>query len=239
MKKGLLSFAAFVALSSFGMAGGDIAPVEPVVAPVVHDDGEDYWYVGAGLIYNRVYSTDSGWFDDGVATQDETEGLVGIIGYEYNRYIAIEGRLTSSFWERDYADITTWSIFLKPQYQFRDDDEIGKSDDGFFTVYGLIGFGNSYVEGSSGDNDLSAHPDVIGKEIMDETGFQWGIGVSYTFEKEPDEKHTGYRDSWSVFIDYTVTAKDASINSTLYDYDPNIYHELSSDGVTIGVIYKF
>ena len=236
MKKSLFSLCAVALLGHVAMAGGDIAPVVPVVA---EEEVQDYFYAGGGLVYNRVYSVDSGWFDDGIATQDETLGLTGIIGYEYNRYIAIEGRVSKSMWERDYADVTTWSIFLKPQYQFRDDDEIGRTDDGFWTVYALLGFGNSNVEGSSGDNEYGAHPGVIGQEIMDETGFQWGVGLSYTFIDKPDDKHRFYRDSWSIFIDYTMTANDASIHSTLYEYDSNVYNELSTDGVTVGVTYKF
>jgi len=236
MKQGLLSLGALVVLSSFSVAGGDIAPVVPVV---VEQEKQDYWYVGGGVVYNRVYSIENEWFDDTTLTQDETGGLVGIVGYEYNRYIAVEGRITKSFWERDYADVTTWSLFLKPQYQFRDEDEIGKTDEGYFTVYGLIGFGNSYVEGSSGDNDHSAWPEDIGKEIMDETGFQWGFGMSYTFIKKPDDRYTDYRDSWSIFIDYTLTADDASIHSRLYNYDPEYYDELSTDGITVGLTYKF
>ena len=237
MKKILLSVMVASMLSSVAMAGGDIVPVP--VPVVVEKEKQDYFYVGAGAVYNRVYSVDSGWFDDGIATQDEIGGLVGIVGYEYNEYIAIEGRISGSFWERDYADLTTWSIFLKPQYQFRDEEERGKNDDGFFTIYGLIGFGNSYVEGSSGDNEYGAHPNMIGKEILDKTGFQWGIGLSYTFVKEPDENHPSYRDSWSIFIDYTMTANDASIHSTLYDYDSTVYDKLSTDGLTVGLIYKF
>ena len=233
MKRIVLSLGALMALSSFGVAGGDIAPA-PVV---VQEEQQDYWYVGAGFVYNRVYSIDSGWFDNGVPTQDETLGLTGIVGYEYNKYIGIEGRISKSFWERDYADVTTWSIFLKPQYRFQEDDiNSDKYDDAYFSVYGLIGFGNSYVEGSSGDNKYGAWPDTIGKEIMNETGFQWGLGVSYTFV---DMEYGKRIDTWSIFIDYTMTANDADINSRLYDYDSNYYHKLSTDGLTVGVTYTF
>ena len=238
MRKGLLSLSVWVALSSFGVAGGDLAEVEPLVpvAPLDVTQDQDHWYVGAGLIYNRTYANDSGWFDDKVLTQDETGGLAGIIGYEYNRYIAVEGRISKSFLERNYADVTIWSIFLKPQYQFRDD---AQTEDGFFTVYGLIGFGNTYVEGCSGDNKPAAWPDDVGKEIMNETGFQWGMGLSYTFIEKPNENHPDYKDTWSIFVDYVVLAKDASINSRLYDYDKTYYKELNTDGITAGVTYKF
>ena len=221
-------------ITTLSFAGGDIVP-----APVVQEK-QDYWYLGAGIVYNRVYSTDSGWFDDSPLTQDELGGLTGIIGYEYNQYLAIEGRISKTFWKRDYADLTTYSIFLKPQYQFRDNEESGTTNNSFFSIYGLLGFGNAKVEGSSGDSGhIGAHPNVVGREIMNETGFQWGVGMSYTFVTEANEQHTRYRDSWSIFVDYTMTANDGSIHSTLYSYDPKVYNKLSTDGLTVGVLYKF
>ena len=238
MKK--ILFSALV-MSGVLIAGGDIAaPVVAPVVPAVDEDNSD-WYVGAGLVYGRTYSIDSGWWDDNVQTQDETLGLVGIIGYNYNEYIGIEGRYSKTMWERDYADVTTWSIFLKPQYRFQENDRNkDEYDDGYFTVYGLIGFGNSKVEGSSGDNDFSAWPSDIGREIMDETGFQWGFGASYTFV---DIDNGVRKNTWSVFVDYTMTANDASIHSRLYDYgdgrDSTYYDKLSTDGLTVGLIYTF
>jgi len=232
--------------SGVAVAGGDILPQEPVVsAPVITEKNRDEsYYVGLGLVYNRIYSIDSGWWNDNPLTQDETGGLTGIIGYNYNEYIGVEGRFSKSMWERDYGDITTWSIFLKPQYRFWERDKNSDNyDDGYFTVYGLIGFGNSNVEGTKGDNSrTSAWPEAIGNDILDETGFQWGIGVSYTFVEieEGNRKNT-----WSIFLDYTSTAKDADINSRLYRYldtendDSRVYDELSTDGLTIGVTYTF
>jgi putative two-component system response regulator len=211
--------------------------VPPVAVPVTEKKESGHFYAGAGIVYNRVYSTGSGWFDDSVLTQDQTAGLTGIIGYEYNEYIGIEGRVSSAFWERDYSDATIWSIFLKPQYRFWENDRASDAyNDAYFTLYGLIGFGNSYVEGSSGDNYYSAWPDTIGKEIMSETGFQWGIGISYTFVEVDNGER---KNTWSIFVDYTMTADDASINSRLYSYDPAYYDKLSTDGLTVGVLYTF
>jgi len=227
MKRIIFSVGAIMAICSTGFAGGDIAAtkdVEPaVVVPVVTPEEEaGSFYVGAGMVYNRTYSTDSAWFDNAL-TQDETLGLTGILGYNFNQYMAVEGRISKSFWERDYADITTYSIFLKPQYPITED----------ISVYGLLGFGKSYVEGSEGDSShYSAWPNKIGKEIMDETGFQWGFGLNYAFTKH-----------LSLFADYTSTAKDAKISSRLYDYngvaDNTTYTELSTDGITVGLTYNF
>ncbi|BAF72801.1 outer membrane beta-barrel protein [Sulfurovum sp. NBC37-1] len=176
------------------------------------------FYVGAGTIYNRTYSVDSGWFDDGIATQDETGGISLIAGYQFNDYLALETRITTTFYERNYADLTAYSMFLKPQYPVTDT----------FSVYGLLGFGKVKVEGSKGDSFPGAHTDMIGKTILDDTQFQWGIGVSYNVT-----------DNFSIFADYTSLANDADIDSTLYSYDPAVYHKLSVDGVTVGLLYSF
>ena len=237
MKRSLLVLGAFTAMNGTLMAGGDLGKtVEPVVpvVPVVSEDDHSGFYLGGAAIYNRTYGLDSGWFDDSTRTQDETWGLTGIIGYDINEYLAVEGRYTKTMGERDYADVTIWSIFLKPQYRFQSEDKT--VDDGYFTVYGLIGFGNNNVEGSSGDNTYSAHPAWIGRDIMDETGFQWGVGASYTFV---DIDNGVRKDTWTIFVDYTMTANDADINAPLYNYDPNTYNELSTDGVSVGVIYHF
>ena len=217
MKRIVLSAAAVLAMSSFAVGGGDIAPAVAVVPiPVVSEEDNSNFYVGLGAVYNRTYSTDSGWTNDTVKTQDETAGFTGVVGYNFNEYIAVEGRISKTFFEEDYADVTTYSLFLKPQYLATED----------FTVYGLLGFGNATVQGAMGNTP--GHPENDGKDILDETAFQWGFGVSYDATE-----------SFSVFVDYTLLANDADINSKLYGYDNNTYTELSVDGITVGVIYHF
>jgi len=229
MKKIVVLIWAIVAMSSFGVAGGETGKeIVPVVVPFVEVEEveEKDWYVGIGVVYNRVYSTDSEWFNDQIPTQDETGGFTGILGYNFNEYIAVEGRISKTFWDRDYSDATTYSLFLKPQYPVTED----------FTVYGLIGFGGANVEGSDGDNDYQAWPDMIGEDILDHTGFQWGFGLSYAITED-----------FSLFADYTSAADDADKDpSTLYCYqlgncvdDDKLYDKLSVDGLTVGLLYYF
>jgi opacity protein-like surface antigen len=229
------------AISNLAFAGGDFVSVSvPAPVPILVSEVDDSgFYAGAGVTYNRVYSTNSAWFDKSTLTQDQTGGLTGIIGYDFNNYLAIEGRITKSLWERDYSDSTIYSLFLKPQYRFRDAEK-GDDAESYFSVYALLGFGNTNVEGFSGDHDLAAWSEDIGKEMMNETSFQWGIGASYTFKDKIDEKPYTYKDSWTIFIDYTSSAKNASIPPTkLYNYDSNYYDELSVDGMTAGIIFNF
>jgi len=217
MKKIVLSVCTIVVMSSFSFAGGNGKQVSlPVPLPIPLLVENSSFYVGLGLVYNRTYSTDSAWFDAGKSTQDETGGFSGIVGYEFNENIAVEGRISQSFFKESYADVLTYSIFLKPQYPLTEK----------FTVYGLLGFGVVNVEGTNGNSP--AHADVIGEEIMNDSSFQWGFGASYLMTEH-----------FSIFADYTSLMNDADISSTLYGYDDTIYTELSTDGLTVGVTYQF
>ncbi len=227
MKRVVLSMAAMMTMSSFAIAGGDIVPVP---APVVQD--EDYFYGGIALVYHTTYSTDQKWFDNSTLTQDETGGFMGIVGYNYNQYLAIEGRIHGSFFDEDYSETFGWSVFVKPQYQFLD-EENGYNED-YFTIYGLLGFGGVKVDGY--DGDTPAHPEDFGRTILDETGFQWGLGLSYTFVDEDDADRSG---DWSIFVEYNNLMSDEDINSRLYGYDPKYYTELSQETINVGLTYRF
>jgi len=229
MKKILLSIAALTAINGFAMAGGDIVPV----AQEIDDTG---WYAGVGIAYDNVYSDTQRWFNDATDTQDELGSPVGIIGYDFNEYIGVEGRIGKSFFKEDYADLTRYSLFLKPHYRFRDRNDLS-DDSGYFSVYGLLGFGYVKVKGENGN--IPAHPDVIGKTILSDTSFQWGLGLSYTFVDRPKDDRYALKDTWTVFLDYVMYDHNAHIDSTLYSYDPKVHHKLSVDGLTLGVLYRF
>ena len=234
MKKIVLSAVAIAAMSSSLIAGGSIAPVQPVVVPVVapeHDTSG--WYAGGALYYNNVYADDYGWFDESQNTQDEIAGLTGIVGYNYNEYLAFEARASKSLFQEDYADEYHFSFFAKPQYRFRDANNY---EDDYFTIYGLIGFGYVNVEGT--DGDTPGAPEIVGKTLVDDWQFQYGIGLSYTFV---DTDHPGNdAGDWSIFVEYTMYMDDESMSSTrLYDYNPNYYDELSMNGLSVGLTYQF
>ena len=139
---------AAAAASTMVMAGGAIAPVE-VVAPVIDDSG---FYVGAGYSY---IDTDL-VFGDFIADDGFNAGTI-LAGYNFNKYVALEGRYTFSAdvdfdGAETYADISSdvWGIYVKPQYPVTEN----------FKVYGLLGYGET--------------------EVLDDTGsFQYGLGGSY------------------------------------------------------------
>lgn len=158
MKKIVLSVWAVAAMSSLGFAGGDMKDVEPAIEPVVEvAEAEKNFYVGLGI---SALSTREGSLDffSVEIGQDRTGTLSFMAGYEFNPYVAVEGRYSTYIAEEDILNSDTWGIYLKPQYPVNED----------FKVYALLGFGGMSADGVNG-----ADIDV------DDTGFQWGLGASY------------------------------------------------------------
>ncbi|MEA3418050.1 MAG: porin family protein [Campylobacterota bacterium] len=189
MKKITLSLVSALVLSSMSFAGGDISPVEePVVTvPVAVEDASGF-YLGAGLaaVFMRGSSVDFDWggieWENGVPSgADRVGAFVLLAGYDFNQYVAVEGRYTKSFTEEgdDPTKMDAWSLFVKPQYTF---------DESNFKIYALLGFGGVTMEGR-----LPGFPTDV-----DDTGFQWGLGAAYSLRGE----------AVSIFIDYTVLAND-------------------------------
>lgn len=156
MKKVLLPLVAMVTMSSFGFAGGDIEPVEAL--PVVEGEVSPF-YVGLGL--SSVSTGDShlslGFFDDQLGEEDTGDVLL-MAGYEFNQYVAIEGRYMTSVWGENELTRDSWGVYVKPQYPATE----------AFTIYALLGYGGLNVE-TKGRTFGS----------LDDTGFQWGVGASY------------------------------------------------------------
>ncbi len=227
-----LSLASAILLCSMSFAEGDVATATPEV-------DQTYWYAGGAGIYYRTYSIDKGWFDNGVATQDEIAGLTAIVGYNYNEYIAIEGRISGTIWEESYSDSINYGIYIKPYYSFNKDRTVEEEEDGFFSVYALLGFGIVKINGV--DGEPPAHQEDFGKTILDDGGFQWGFGLSYTFvDRDDDESFEELHDGdITIYVEYLNLMNDGDINSRLYGYDPEYYSKLSQDSISVGITYRF
>ena len=156
MKKITLSALAVVALTSFGVAGGDI---EPVAEPIVVEESISSFYLGLAVadLSAREASASLNFFSEETG-QDRMWNVTFLAGYDFNQYIGVEGRYTTSFTDEDVVDMDGWSLFVKPQYPVTDE----------FTIYALLGFGGVTLDGANG------------RAIdIDDTGFQWGLGASY------------------------------------------------------------
>jgi len=203
MKKITLSLVSVIALSSISFAGGDIAPV-----PVVLEEAAAPYYVGIALANTSTRGSEIGLnFFDEKAGQDRLLNITFNAGYEFNEYIAVEGRYTTDIAQQDSVDdMNGWSLFLKPQYPVSQD----------FTVYALLGFGGVTLEGNRNYYPVD----------VDDSGFQWGLGVSYSLQS-----YTGY--GISIFADYTSLAND--MDGVYGDYDLGA----DVDALTVGLNYQF
>jgi opacity protein-like surface antigen len=207
MKKAVLVIGYVAAMGSLVFAGGDMTTtkeVEPaVVLPVAIEEpaAENGWYAGLGLsaVSTREANV-SVEFTGGKTGQDRLGNITLLAGYNFNAYLAAEGRYTTSISYEDNVEMSGWSLFLKPQYPVTEE----------FAVYALLGFGGVTLDGVDG-----ANIDV------DETGFQWGIGMNYLIMEHV-----------SLFTDYTFLGNDMD----------GIYNGASKadvDAITVGMTYDF
>ena len=202
MKKITLSVVSILALSGLAFAGGDIAPVEPVVeTPMVVEKSP--LYLGLGFGQAKVNNDD---------TSEEFKSTTMLLqaGYQYNEYIALEGRYTFGL-NMDYSpgstvsqssdyngDFSSWGLYVKPMYPIGD-----------FSLYALFGYGGLMLDELAGGDAY-------------ESGFQWGVGADYAIN-----------DNISVFLDYVYLYDD-----TGFDYRARL-DDVNSDTWTFGLSYKF
>lgn len=202
MKKTTLSLVSILALSGLAFGGGDIAPVEPVVETAVVMEDNSAFYLGLGIGDAAVDFDFYG--EDFSATT-----LMLQAGYQYNEYIAVEGRYTFGF-STDYntgtnpnataydGDFSSWGLYVKPMYPIGD-----------FSLYALLGYGGVMLDELNGGDAY-------------ESGFQWGLGAQYAFS-----------DNISAFVDYVALYDD-----TGFDYVAQL-ENVDSDTWTVGLTYKF
>ena len=239
MKKITSSIVAALAMSTFAYSGGDIAPVQPAVEvpEVVSTPGSFYLGIAYAYMNSDVDATGTATFtpdgsttapqvaDTTTSAEADWNAIMLQAGYQFNPYLAIEGRYWTNvgtgdgdFTETvgtqtgsgsgDADDIDAWGIYVKPTLP------VGES----FNIYALLGYGN------------------VSTAALDDSGFQWGAGASYSIS-----------DNLSLFVDY-VSLYDDSYNDTYsivtttpvagtVVYDDNIDQSVYS--VNFGVTYKF
>ncbi len=202
MKKSVLSLVSILALSGLVYAGGDIQVVEEsVIIPAAVNNST--FYVGVG-IGNAVLNNDT------TSEEFSSTTLMLQAGYQYNTYVALEGRYTFGF-STDYdqgttngmiggydGDISNWGIYAKPMYPIGD-----------FSIYALLGYGGVMLSELNGGDAY-------------ESGFQWGLGASYAVSE-----------NISVFADYVSLYDDTGFDYSAQD------DEIDSDTWTFGMSYKF
>jgi len=157
MKK--ILFSATVIFSVLNAGGyvepAPVTPITPVQQPVVSSG----FYIGGALslMSARESNADLDFFDSEIG-QDRLGNIMLLAGYNFNDYIAVEGRVTTSVSQKDVTKVTAFSLFVKPQYPVTSE----------INIYALLGFGHVKLDNYNGSNvDVS------------DSGFQWGLGASY------------------------------------------------------------
>ena len=183
MKKIVLSVWAVAAMSSLGFAGGDFAPVEPVIETPMVEESTGSFYAGLGYSYMNL--------DPDNNSEADGDAVLLLAGYNFNQYIGVEGRYSGL---TDCLENT--AIYLKPMYPM-----------GGITLYGLLGYGQvDYDHGVSLSESgfqwgLGASYEVVENigvfvdytNLYDDTGFDGAlpnqdvladsinVGFTYTF----------------------------------------------------------
>jgi len=217
MKKFNLSLVAVLAMSTFAIAGGDIAPVEEpvvVVPEVIESISTGGFYLGAayGLLGADYTETYPGGIQNNIESDDDFSQFMLQAGYKFNDYVAVEGRywigMDDNTWSglaHGYtadSEIDTWGIYVKPMYPVTES----------FDVYALLGYADS--DFTVGNWSMPAFD-----------GFSWGVGADYSFTE-----------SLSVFVDY-VSLYDDDFTSTHDGYANNA--NVVIDSWNFGVTYQF
>ena len=132
-------------------------------------------------------------------------------GYQANDYFALEVRYSTTFGDLDgedfdgstgdiEGDMSNIAIYAKPMYKINE-----------LSLYGLIGYGMVTL----GDDYFS--------DTDSESGFQWGLGTSYSIKSNID-----------ISIDYTKLYDDAGGFGNSEEGN-----NIDIDSLTFGVNYKF
>ena len=207
----MLSIVSVLALSGVSFAGGNIMMVEEPIAvvPVVVD--ESSFYVGLGFSSMRLNN-------DLTDEEFSANAMMLQAGYQYNRYLAIEGRYTFHVGDVEYehgttinpdysdypTDFENVAVYLKPMYPIDD-----------FSVYALLGYGEVGLTNIPlGGAGISAD--------RAEGGFQWGLGAGYNVNE-----------SIAVFVDYVRMYDDIGFDKRAQSAD------IVADAWTFGISYKF
>jgi opacity protein-like surface antigen len=221
MKKIIFSTVALLLLGSSSFAGGDINNVDvPTKEPVSEIDSSAF-YVGLGYSYlwsNRTATINLPSSPNyGIIARDmdsTAHNLLLQIGYQYNRYLSVEGRYTVSVTDHTLTDnlkngykedvdidISNLAIYLKPMYPIGD-----------VSVYALLGYGKT-----SRDHNVAHH-------TWEGNSFQWGAGVQYTIT-----------DNFILFADFTEWYNKNN------EQNPLVPRLIDTDFTTlnIGLSYKF
>ena len=167
----LILLATSVVVSTSGYAEGSFFPLS---------DESSHFYAALGFS-SGMYSDCTG---DKCEVEDTTYGVIARAGYNFNKYVGIEGRIIATLDGEEKGGgqkLKHVGLFLKPMYPFG----------GRANAYGLIGYGKT--KGNSSNKKL---------RTVDDSGLSAGVGVEYVLDKDVGIMDSDEHKKWSIFVDY-------------------------------------
>jgi len=237
MKKIQLSIVALIATQGLLFAGGDIqeptvyetadsvaiqaVPVEPIVVkePVVipvpiekkvvnEKTSINGFYAGLGLTAVK-YDTNCGC-NSKKSGVDKTAGLLGRVGYDFNKFLGLEVRGMITTLKDDGGKVKHLGAFAKPMYPLTED----------INTYALVGLAKTTTQGTLRRTDVTG--------LAFGLGFEYDLSADHKKEAKYDREFDGMADQekgFGVFADYErLYYKSGS---------PDL------DALTVGVTYDF
>ena len=211
MKKTAFSLVSVLALSSFVCAGGDIAPAEVEVVPVMVENSA--FYIGLG--YGAFTQNNDNINSSIVSIEFKYDSVLLQAGYQYNQYVALEGRYwigvgdisqSGGFQDGDNpGDMTSWGLYVKPMYPVTDNIDL----------YALLGYADTSIKYDSGI-------------FWDTSSFSWGLGAQYFITENV-----------LIFADYVSLGMEDSVELIDELNKPSINADINLYTLNFGVGYKF
>jgi len=182
-----------------------VAAPAPVIAPKVKK-----MYVGLDLLCGR-FETNSG-------ACSCLGDVVAKLGYNFNKYIGVEGRLGYGVSSADHDGggesemKENYGIYLKPQLPLSDK----------VSLFGLLGYAKAKVESTAGTSGGLAG-------TLDEDSPSFGLGFEFAVN-----------DSWSIVAEGVRILHSVEASSGTYTPAPSpAEDDINLDTYGLGVNYKF
>jgi len=221
MKKFHFSLVTVLTMSTFAIAGGDVAPIEPEVTPpdvpvvvapeVTRQDNGFYLGLGYGFLQADRKTLVPGDINNYTQGTGDYNQVLLQAGYKINPYIALEARywlgLGDNAWAsigdnsvQSVGELDAWGFYAKPMYPITES----------LDVYALLGWSKVTYEITNFPSD------------KDRDGFSWGAGFGYDIS-----------DNWSMFVDYTSVYDNDTENKKGWNVDDEM------NVVSVGFNYRF
>jgi len=148
-----------ILFTSMLIGGGVIEPVE-VDVPIVIEKDDSAFYLGLGYgLLNQKSDNIVG----AAVTSREYEVNTAFLqaGYQYNKYIALEGRYWYGVTDASIDGVDTagdyysWGIYAKPMYPIDD-----------FVLYAMAGYSFTYMKPATGNWDTDGLSAGVGAKYM-------------------------------------------------------------------------